>query len=97
MAATKLAGRVRLVLNTVNIYSYQGRQMDERSALIDRDRSDIIDRLEGLLRWLVITTVDDDELAHPGVSESLRHAHQLSVDLKTTRRDQSAGPNHHAD
>lgn len=71
--------------------------MDERSALIDHDRSDIIVRLEGLLRWLVITTIDDDELAHIGVRESLRYAHQLSVDLKTTRSDQSRDPNHHTD
>jgi hypothetical protein len=71
--------------------------MNKRSALIDHERSDIIDRLEGLLRWLVITTVDDDELAHVGLVESLIHAHQLSADLKTTARDQSRDPNHHTD
>lgn len=78
------------MLNTVRIYSIAGLQMNKRSALIDHDISDKINRLEGLLRFLVISTVDDDELAHPGVRESLKTAHALSLSMLLSKKESDA-------
>lgn len=57
-----------------------------KNLAIQEHQTNQINELEALLRFLVISTAQDEEIAHPVLHASIKQSHSLALAIKQTHQ-----------